>query len=186
MSTTKLPDTCPFCAAAVTTMSNGKLCRSDEGLWVAFECLTSIHAGQDQRTCQSRPCEAAERTRLTTEVDTLRTANAALVERVHAAELILTDPHALWANWLRGTVQLPAGIGDIRQSKRRAKRMEEAVDLAIKTLEMVKTNVEHEIRQREGMGRSANQWPDVLTGWVSGGGIISTIESLNAAKKGQV
>lgn len=109
-----------------------------------------------------------------------------MASRLKELEAVATDPNALWANWLRGTVRLPAGIGDIRQSEERAKRMGEAVDLAIKTLEMVKTNVEHEIRHREVMGRSANQWPDVLTGWVSGGGVISAIESLNAAKKGQV
>jgi hypothetical protein len=126
MSTTKLPDSCPFCEAAVTTMSDGKPCRASDGAWVAYECLTSLHAGQDQRISQSRPCEAAERARLITEVQTLRTANAALVERVITAELVLSDPHALWANWLRGTVQLPAGIGDIRQANERVKRVLEA------------------------------------------------------------
>jgi hypothetical protein len=39
---------------------------------------------------------------------------------------VATDPHALWANWLRGTVTLPAGIGDVRQYQDRVKRLEEA------------------------------------------------------------
>jgi hypothetical protein len=108
-----------------------------------------------------------------------------MASRLKELEAVTKDPQALWTNWLRGTVQLPAGIGDIRQSGERAKRMGEAVDLAIQTLEMVKSNVEHEIRQRELVGRSANQWPDVLNGWVSGGGIIAVLEALNAAKKGE-
>jgi len=85
MSIPRLPDRCPFCDAGVTVMENGKPCRSAEGSWVAFECLTSIHSGQDQREIQSRPCEAAERARIATEVGTLRTANAELVERMTSA-----------------------------------------------------------------------------------------------------
>ena len=45
-----------------------------------------------------------------------------LVERVKQLEAVLTDPHALWANWLRGTVKLPAGIGDIRECSEKMKR----------------------------------------------------------------
>lgn len=85
ISIPKLPDRCPFCDAGVIVMQNGKPCQSTEGLWVVFQCLTSIHSGQDQRKIQSRPCEAAERARIATEVGTLRTANAALVERMTSA-----------------------------------------------------------------------------------------------------
>ena len=50
--------------------------------------------------------------------------------RVEALKAVTEDPHALWTNWLRGTVKLPAGIGDIRQSEERAKRIEEALEMA--------------------------------------------------------
>lgn len=35
--------------------------------------------------------------------------------RVKELEAVVNDPEALWANWLRGTVKLPAGIGDVRK-----------------------------------------------------------------------
>jgi hypothetical protein len=52
-----------------------------------------------------------------------RELNAAneLIVRLQA---VTNDPHALWANWLRGTVALPAGIGDVRQYQDRIKRLE--------------------------------------------------------------
>jgi hypothetical protein len=48
-----------------------------------------------------------------------------LIVRLQA---ITNDPHALWINWLRGSVGLPAGIGDVRQYQDRIKRLEEAGD----------------------------------------------------------
>lgn len=51
-----------------------------------------------------------------------------LVEQLAAHKAVVEDPVALWANWLRGTVQLPAGIGDVRQLEERVKRLEEAGD----------------------------------------------------------
>lgn len=51
-----------------------------------------------------------------------------LVERINQLESVVNDPHALWANWLRGAVKLPEGIGDVRQYKERIKRLEEAGD----------------------------------------------------------
>jgi hypothetical protein len=48
--------------------------------------------------------------------------------RVKALEAVVNDPHALWANWLRGTVKLPAGIGDVRQYQERIQRLVEAGD----------------------------------------------------------
>jgi hypothetical protein len=48
-----------------------------------------------------------------------------LIVRLQA---ITNDPHALWINWLRGSVGLPVGIGDVRQYQNRIKRLEEAGD----------------------------------------------------------
>jgi hypothetical protein len=48
-----------------------------------------------------------------------------LKERIKLLEAVINDPHALWANWLRGTVTLPVGIGDVRQYQDRIKRLEE-------------------------------------------------------------
>jgi hypothetical protein len=45
-----------------------------------------------------------------------------LAERVKRLESVVTDPHALWSNWLRGDIQLPAGIGDIRECSEKMKR----------------------------------------------------------------
>jgi hypothetical protein len=56
-----------------------------------------------------------------------RELNAAneLIVRLQA---VTNDPHALWANWLRGSVALPAGIGDVREYQERIKRLEEALE----------------------------------------------------------
>jgi hypothetical protein len=55
-----------------------------------------------------------------------RKLNAAneLIVRLQA---VTNDPHALWANWLRGSVALPVGIGDVREYQERIKRLEEAL-----------------------------------------------------------
>jgi hypothetical protein len=55
-----------------------------------------------------------------------RELNAAneLIVRLQA---VTNDPHALWANWLRGSVALPVGIGDVREYQDRIKRLEEAL-----------------------------------------------------------
>jgi hypothetical protein len=54
-----------------------------------------------------------------------RQLNAAneLIVRLQA---VTNDPHALWVNWLRGSVTLPVGIGDVREYQDRIKRLEEA------------------------------------------------------------
>jgi DNA repair exonuclease SbcCD ATPase subunit len=53
-----------------------------------------------------------------------RELNAAneLIKRLQA---VTNDPHALWANWLRGSVALPVGIGDVREYQDRIKMLEE-------------------------------------------------------------
>ena len=70
---------------------------------------------------------------LLNEIERLREANFELREgelrqRIKQLEAVVNDPHALWANWLRGDVKLPAGIGDVRQYQARIKRLEDAGD----------------------------------------------------------
>ena len=60
--------------------------------------------------------------------DELLGENRQLKERIKRLEAVTNDPHALWANWLRGDVKLPEGIGDVRQYQDRIKRLEEAGD----------------------------------------------------------
>ena len=54
-------------------------------------------------------------------------------DRIKRLEAVVNDPHALWTNWLRGDVKLPAGIGDVRQYQQRIKRLEEAGDALSET-----------------------------------------------------
>jgi hypothetical protein len=49
-------------------------------------------------------------------------------QRIKLLEAVTNNPHALWANWLRGSVTLPVGIGDVREYQERIKRLEEAGD----------------------------------------------------------
>ena len=49
-------------------------------------------------------------------------------ERIKRLEAVTNDPHALWVNWLRGSVALPVGIGDVREYQDRIKRLEEALE----------------------------------------------------------
>ncbi len=58
----------------------------------------------------------------------LATKLRAATERIKLLEAVTNDPHALWANWLRGSVALPAGIGDVRQYQDRIKRLEAALE----------------------------------------------------------
>jgi hypothetical protein len=53
---------------------------------------------------------------------------------VKELEAVANDPHALWANWLRGTVKLPAGIGDVRQYQERIQRLVEAGNALLKVV----------------------------------------------------
>ena len=71
------------------------------------------------------------------EIERLREANFELREgelrqRIKQLEAVVNDPEALWTNWLRGDVKLPAGIGDVRQYQERIKRLEEAGDAMAK------------------------------------------------------
>jgi len=49
-------------------------------------------------------------------------------ELIVRLQAVTNDPHALWANWLRGSVALPVGIGDVREYQDRIKRLEVAGD----------------------------------------------------------
>jgi hypothetical protein len=49
-------------------------------------------------------------------------------ELIVRLQAVTNDPHALWANWLRGSVTLPVGIGDVREYQDRIRRLEEAGD----------------------------------------------------------
>ena len=55
----------------------------------------------------------------------LQDENNALKDRINRLEAVVNDPEALWTNWLRGDVKLPAGIGDVRQYQERIQRLEE-------------------------------------------------------------
>lgn len=58
----------------------------------------------------------------------LATKLRAATERIKLLEAVTNDPHALWANWLRGSVALPVGIGDVREYQERIKRLEEELN----------------------------------------------------------
>lgn len=65
---------------------------------------------------------------LVVERDRLRLENKRMkdhIKRLEAHEAVCSDPEALWSNWLRGTVKLPSGIGDVRQYQERIKQLEE-------------------------------------------------------------
>jgi hypothetical protein len=65
-------------------------------------------------------------------------------ERIKLLEAVTNDPHALWANWLRGSVALPVGIGDVREYQERIKRLEEALSLIRPTCEVVHHSKKHQ------------------------------------------
>ena len=49
-------------------------------------------------------------------------------ERIKRLEAVTNDPHVLWVNWLRGSVALPVGIGDVREYQERIKRLDETLE----------------------------------------------------------
>jgi hypothetical protein len=69
---------CPFCGERFTTLyTYGK----------AYACQTlAITSKPDSRTHQTKDCLRGEVAKLTTEINALRTANGALMERVKTAE----------------------------------------------------------------------------------------------------
>ena len=63
--------------------------------------------------------------------------NERLQESIKLLEAVTNDPHALWANWLRGSVALPVGIGDVREHQERIKQLEESLESANTFLQLV-------------------------------------------------
>lgn len=98
-------DKCPFCGAEKQQENNQ---------WSEFRCWTVIHINQLAVVSRSTRCVGCELT-------TLR-------DRVQELEAVVNDPEALWANWLRGTVKLPAGIGDVRKHQEHIERLVDAGD----------------------------------------------------------
>lgn len=74
------------------------------------------YACGSHKTFRSAPCVDRE---------PVATQLRAAQDRIKQLEAVTNDPHALWANWLRGDVKLPEGIGDVRQYQDRIKRLEE-------------------------------------------------------------
>lgn len=109
-----LHDKCPFCGAGIVIMENGEKCVSEN--WVAFECITSIHAGQDIRRTQSRECETSERVRLT-----------ARVTELEAQIKVLQDRHSETTTGLQEAIEaLKAVTPLVAEMEERMKRLESA------------------------------------------------------------
>lgn len=66
------------------------------------------------------------------ETDKAESEAPALRVRIRELESVVNDPEALWANWLRGTVKLPAGIGDVRAANDRVRELEARVERLVK------------------------------------------------------
>lgn len=123
------PDKCPRCGADSVMQSSGSYFRC--GTW----------ATSDGTVDQSRDCTSAQRDALAARVNAIQVelafAEGALLQRLKRIERLedrvkelepyeatCKNPAALWTNWLRGTVALPAGIGDVRQEQARVKELE--------------------------------------------------------------
>ena len=51
-------------------------------------------------------------------------------QHIKRLEDVVNNPAALWANWLRGTVKLLVGIGDVRQYQERIHQLEDRIKRA--------------------------------------------------------
>ena len=91
------PDKCPECQGETTITADGYI-----------KHVGVRYYDQDYRFCLER-----QRDQL-----------AARVKELEPFKLVCENPAALWANWLRGTVALPAGIGDVRERDARIKELE--------------------------------------------------------------
>ena len=65
-------------------------------------------------------------------------------ERIERLQAVTNDPHALWANWLRGSVALPVGIGDVREYQERIKRLEEALGCVVESCDYLHHRKKHQ------------------------------------------
>ena len=66
-----------------------------------------------------------------------------LLDRIKRLEAVVSDPHALWTNWLRGAVKMPEGIGDVRQYQERIKLMEEALSVVVVSCDHLNHSKKH-------------------------------------------
>jgi hypothetical protein len=107
---------------------NGKPCTRFEIL--AGDSLRNAAVPSEFARTLERELNAtnAEIERLTNKVAQLYEGAEEAKQRIKLLESVANDPHALWANWLRGSVALPVGIGDVRQYQDRIKRLEKAGD----------------------------------------------------------
>jgi len=74
---------------------------------------------------------------------------------------------------------------EIEKLRERVGELEGASAVALEALKMVGANIRNELVSREVAGRSVNQWPDVLNGCVSGGGVEEAIRVLEKAGVGE-
>jgi len=89
----------------------------------------SDHISDTPRTDAARPPYSSLQEFVLSEfARTLERELNAANERIKLLEAVTNDPHVLWVNWLRGSVTLPVGIGDVREYQERIKRLEEAGD----------------------------------------------------------
>lgn len=124
-------DKCPFCGE----VSEQYVCDSQK----IFGCGSGFTEGVPAS-------EGAEQSCL------VQHENTTLRARVKELEAVVNDPEALWANWLRGTVKLPSGIGDVRKIQElenqergplltKIQRLVEAGDFSQKTLRRFDTSL---------------------------------------------
>jgi hypothetical protein len=113
MSDTPISDSTPHNVAEL-----GMLCRRLE---------RELNAANKTNRLQYELITTAEKRGVDKSKEELNASN----ERIKRLEAVTNDPHALWANWLRGSVALPVGIGDVREYQERIKRLEEGGDEAI-------------------------------------------------------
>ena len=99
------PEKCPQCGAGLAASEYA----------AAYRCGTLVSSSG--RFYHTGNCRSFSELRKPLDVE-----RDQLAERVKRLESVVTDPHALWSNWLRGDIQLPAGIGDIRECSEKMKR----------------------------------------------------------------
>ena len=106
----EIPDSCPKCGAN----------RLPSDYSAAFACGTLVSSkGNYHHTITCHHFSEFRKP-----LDAERDALAARVKELEPYEAICKNPAALWTNWLRGTVALPAGIGDVRQEQARVRELE--------------------------------------------------------------
>lgn len=99
-----LPETCPFCG------SEGDLRNGEK--WIAYTCITTIHAGHDARRLQSATCAGLERTRLIARVAELearcKRLEEALENVINAGKPNQREHPSMWKAWLKARLVMEA------------------------------------------------------------------------------